>query len=110
MEAPVWGADLWTIFVAAIGFGAGGEGFRRYRRFKNRRCQIAPEVRNAGFWTDGRLYLAEFAFCALFAGIPWTAITLAVWTNGSFVYSYAALLTYPAFILLLMRGLNVGEA
>lgn len=102
-------ADLGHIFVAAIGLGAGGEAIRRYRAFKQRRREMPYVERNAGFWTDKRLYLSEAAFCAIAAGAPFTAIVLAVWTNGRFEYVYLALLAYAFFIFLMMRALNMRE-
>jgi hypothetical protein len=102
-------ADLGTIFVAAVGFGAGGEAMRRYRRFKNRRRTIPREVRNAGFWTDGRLYLAELVFSAMLLAIPWTAVLMAVATNHNLWLNFVALLTYPAAIFIFMRNMNMRE-
>lgn len=95
-------SDFWTIFVAAIGFGAGGEAMRRYRRWKRTRVE-------AGFWTRRRLYLAEFAFCAAFVAIPWTAFVVLIPAGRPMWVAYPILLTYAGMTLLWMRGLNVGD-
>lgn len=52
----------WTqIFVACVGFGAGGEAVRQYRAAKVRRRSMTALERNAGFWTDRRFLAAEIA-------------------------------------------------
>ncbi|HEU5018596.1 MAG TPA: hypothetical protein VFT69_11575 [Pseudolabrys sp.] len=102
-------ADLGHLFVAAIGLGAGGEAIRRYRAFKQRRRGIPYAERNAGFWTDKRLYLSEAAFSALVAALPFTAIILAVATNNNLWFVYLAIVAYAFFIFLMMRALNMRE-
>lgn len=101
--------ELWKILIACVGFGAGGEALRQYRGFKARRRATPREVRNAGFWTDKRLYQAEALFAAAALAVPFTAITMAVNTNESPAASYVALLAYPFAIYLLMRGMNMDE-
>jgi len=98
-------ADLWTILTAAIGFGAAGEGVRRYRQFKHDRRIIPRDVRNAGFWTDSRLYHAEVAVIAAAFAIPWCLfITLA---SINFIgWGYLATLGYVLTIYIVLRGLN----
>lgn len=103
------GTDLFRIFVAAIGFGVGGELIRRYRAFKARRREVPYAERNAGFWTDRRLYLSEAVFAAAVSGLPFTAIILAVSTNNSLSAVYLAMLSYAFFIFLFMRALNMRE-
>lgn len=105
------GADLWKIFVAAIGFGVGGEVLRRYRGFKARRRSTSRNVRNSGFWTDGRIYHAEAAFAALAFAIPFCIIVpaLALDRPNGFLYSYAALIVYALLVYLLIRGMNMDE-
>ena len=101
--------DLWKILIACIGFGFGAEAVRRYRAFKTRRWEQPAQQRNAGFWTDRRLYRAEAAFCALSLGAPFTGIILAVWTNQRFETAYLAVVAYPLAIYVLMSSLNMRE-
>jgi len=103
------GPGFWKILIAAIGFGVGGELIRQYRRYKARRRERSFAERNAGFWTDRRVYRAEALFCAAAMAFPFTAIILAVWTNGSVVAVYAAILVYAFAVYLLMSALNMRE-
>lgn len=103
------GPDLWKILIAAVGFGAGGEAMRRYRRFKNDRRAMAAAYRNAGFWTDRRLYRAEATFAALALAVPWTALVLLIGADRPIWVTYILLVLYPAAIYLLMRNMNANE-
>lgn len=96
----------WNIFIAAIGFGAGWEALRRYREFKARRAIIPYITRNSGFWTDLRLYRAEAIFSSIAMGAPWTAIILAVSTNGNLWLTYASVLAYTGAVYILMSSLQ----
>lgn len=102
-------ADLGHIFVAAIGLGASGEAIRRYRAFKQRRREMPYADRNAGFWTDKRLYLSEAAFSALAAALPFTAIIGMTSAGRPIWVMYIGLLAYAFFIFLMMRALNMRE-
>lgn len=102
-------ADLGTIFIGAVGLGAGGEMIRRYRAFKARRRETSRDVRNSGFWKDGRLYLAEWVFCAVLAGAPFSAIVLMTSADRPIWVAWIGLVAYAAFILLMMRALNMRE-
>ncbi len=103
--------DLLKIFIAAIGFGLGGEALRRYRGFKARRRSMPRHERNAGFWTDKRLYQAEGLFAAGAFGAPFSvAIPLLAADRENFwFYTYPALIVYVLLIYLLMRGMNMDE-
>lgn len=101
--------NLLSVFVAAVGFGAGGEAMRRYRKFKNRRRETPPAVRNAGFWNDSRIYHAEAIFTALAFLGPWTLIILAVNTNRYLWWTMLAVLGYPVVIYVFMRSMNMRE-
>lgn len=94
----------WKIIVAAIGFGAGAEGLRRYQRWKSRRRDQPPHVRNAGFWTDARLLWAETVIVFALVAAPFTAATML--SSWSVSRVYFVLLAYVAFSFLLLRGLN----
>lgn len=102
-------ADLGHIFIAAIGLGAGGEMIRRYRAFKQSRREMAYAERNAGFWTDKRLYLSEAAFCAAFAAAPFTGVISLSSADRPMWVMYIGLLVYAFFIFLMMRALNMRE-
>lgn len=102
-------ADVWKILIAAIGFGAGGEAVRQYRGFKARRRAAPYEQRNAGFWTDKRVYLAEAVFCAAAMAIPFTAIVLFMSIGRPIWVGYVGLLGYAASVFILMRSLNLRE-
>lgn len=102
-------ADLFTIFVAAIGFGAGGEGIRRYRAFKNKRRETPYAERNSGFWTDRKLYASEAILSAAFLAAPWSGILYLLASDRPIGVFYLALLTYPVAIYLFMRNMNARE-
>lgn len=94
------------ILIAAAGFGAGGEAMRQYRGFKARRRLRDYSERNSGFWTDRRIYGAEYAFMSFWLGGPWLMIVLAVNTNGVLAWTFLTMLGYPLGIYLLVYGLN----
>ena len=103
-----WGSFA-NIFVAAIGFGAAGEGIRQYRSFKRRRLELPVHVRNRYFWTDRRIIRAEALLVTLLLLGPWTVILMAVATNNNLYANMLALFTYPAAIYLFMRGLRADH-
>lgn len=92
--------------IASVGFGAGAEAMRRYRGFKATRRARPYDERNAGFWTDRKIYQAEYAFMAIWLGAPWLMIVLAVQTNGRLEWTYLTMLGYPLGIYILLAGLN----
>lgn len=104
-------ATFWKIAVSAIGFGAGGELIRRYRAFKHTRRTLPVYQRNAGFWTDARLYHTEALFSACFLALPFCVIIplVAADRDDFWLYTYPALLVYALGVYLLIRGMNVGK-
>jgi len=80
---------------------------RQYRSFKARRRTRDMAERNSGFWTDRRLFEAEYALMSLWLGVPWTMIVLAVATNHRLEFTYLAMLGYPIGVYLLVFGLNM---
>lgn len=68
-------------------------------------------MRNAGFWTDKRLYQAEALFAAAALAVPFCAIIplVAADRDDWWWYSYAALIVYAFLIYILMRGMNMDE-
>ncbi len=92
-----------------MGFGAGGVSLQQYRSFKARRRETPREIRDAGFWSDSRLYKAEAIFAAVAMAIPFTAIQMAVATNFSFEGTFAATLAYAFSIYMLVSVLNMRE-
>lgn len=100
-------SDTIRVFIACIGFGAGSVAISNYRSFKHRRADTPPAIRNAGFWTDSRLYHAEALFAALAMAIPFTVITMAIATRYSLAWSYGALIAYALAIYVLVGALNL---
>lgn len=94
------------VLIASIGFGAGAEAVRQYRVVKASRRLRDYVERNSGFWTDRRILEFEYAFVAFWLGIPWTAIVLAVATNGRLGWTFLSMLGYPLGIYLIQFGLN----
>ena len=94
------------ILIACIGFGAGAEALRRYQQWKSRRRDRPYAERNAGFWTDGRVYLAEAAVVFVFIAPPFTFLVFVLSTNQGLWQAMLGMLAYVAFGFLLMRGLN----
>lgn len=92
-----------------MGAGIGGELIRRYRAFKARRRAMPVALRNAGFWTDGRVYLAELIFCVLFVALPFTVIVSALASWSQILPVYAGLLAYSLLVFLIMKSLNTRE-
>jgi hypothetical protein len=99
----------WRIVIACVGAGMGAELIRRYRGFKAQRRMMAAPVRNAGFWTDQRLYLSELIFCVLFVAAPFSAIILLTSIERPIWVPYIGLLTYSLMVFLLMKSLNTRE-
>ena len=53
-------SSFWSIFIAALGGGIGSWAREAYyERHKPKRRALPAHVRNAGFWTDTRLRIAE---------------------------------------------------
>jgi uncharacterized membrane protein YbhN (UPF0104 family) len=102
-------ADFIKVLIACIGFGAGSEAIRRYRGFKHRRRGMIAVERNAGFWTDSRLYHAEAAVAAVAMALPFSAIMFFVTADRPIWVGVPVLLAYALGVYLLIRGMNVGE-
>jgi hypothetical protein len=85
------GIVLVTALSPAFGFL-----LRRYQRFKYRRRHTPYAIRNAGFWTDKRIYLAEAATAALWAAAPVTGYLLTVAVTP--IAIYVMLVIYAAMI------------
>jgi hypothetical protein len=107
----VTGPELLKVFIACVGFGFGGEAIRRYRAFKHRRRETPEHIRNAGFWTDARIYHTEAIGAAMGAAIPFSAIIPLMVSDRTkwWLYSYPALLGYALLTYLIIRGMNVGR-
>jgi hypothetical protein len=59
------------IGAASVGFGFGRVAFvDYYRKYKPRRSLLPAGVRNAGFWTDRKLKVAEIAVWTFLIGPP----------------------------------------
>lgn len=101
----------WRIILGAAGAGIGAELIRRYRVFKGRRRSLPRAERNAGFWTDSRIYLAELIFAALFVAAPFSAIILLTSADRSnpLMAAYVGLLAYSLMVFLLIKSLNAAE-
>lgn len=98
--------DTWLkVLIAAIGFGAGGEALSRYQLWKSRRRARPHTERNAGFWTDGRVYLAEAAVVFAVTAAPFTMLVFML-SFRSLWLAQIGMLAYVGFGFLLMRGLN----
>lgn len=94
------------IIVATMGGGVAYELIRRYRRYKaNRRARPYTE-RNAGFWTDQRVYLIEATMLALVLAGPFSMIIWAANEGTPLWGGFFGLLAYTAFLFLLMKSLN----
>lgn len=67
--------------------------------------------RNASFWTDRRVYLAELVFCVLAVAVPFSAGILLVSTDRAnpIGAAYIGLLAYSLMVFLLMKSLNTAE-
>lgn len=100
-------SDTIRVFIACIGFGGGSVAISSYRSFKHRRADMPPATRNAGFWTDSRLYHAEALFAALAMAIPFSAITMMIATKNDITWSYGALILYAVAIYVLIGSLNL---
>lgn len=68
--------DLTQILAASIGFGFGGESFRRWRAYKKLRATMTREERNAGFWTDAKVRASEIAVWSVLGGLPLSGFIL----------------------------------
>ncbi|MBO9624174.1 MAG: hypothetical protein J7500_15810 [Sphingomonas sp.] len=99
----------WRIVIACFGAGIGGELIRRYRAFKSRRRSTPPALRNAGFWTDRRLYLAELIFCVVFVALPFSGGIFLLSVERGLWFTYACLLAFALMVFLLMKSLNTAE-
>jgi hypothetical protein len=99
-------ASFFGILIASVGFGAGAEGMRQYQMFKARRRLRDYAERNAGFWTDLRLYLAEIMGAAIALAPPWGAIIMLTSSDRPVWVTPLLLPPYVIAILIIVRGLN----
>jgi len=71
--------SLWIIFVAALGGGIGSWAREAYyERYKPKRRALPAHIRNAGFWTDTRLRIAEIVVWSALIVPPVYGVLLAV--------------------------------
>ncbi|GEM70936.1 hypothetical protein SAQ01S_07020 [Sphingomonas aquatilis NBRC 16722] len=66
-------------------------------------------LRNAGFWTDKRLFQAEGLFAAAALCGPWTLGLLLISADRPLWAGMLVMFAYPLAIYLLMRGMNMDE-
>jgi hypothetical protein len=102
-------ATFIQIAIASIGFGAGAEAVRRYRLFKARRRGLPTAERNAGYWTDRKLYRVEAIVAAIVLAIPWTAFAILIPINRPVWVMSLVLLSYALAIYILLSNLNRAE-
>lgn len=98
------------IVIGCAGAGVASAAIGKYRNFKWRRFQKPYALRNAGFWTDGRIIRTEAVICALVLAIPWSGIMWLTSAGRGIEVVYALLVIYPFGIWLLMRGLRADFA
>ena len=101
--------------IAAATFGAAimRELFSRYRRMKARRRALPPEVRNAGFWTDVRIFTAEVVVTSAVLAVPFAGIVIAAAIfrpiedmASTYMIIYSAILIYVLAIYLFLWDMN----
>ncbi len=94
------------VLIPSIGGGIGLALIGMYRSYKGRRRSLPTSVRNAGFWTDRRLYRTEALVFTLALSAPCALVVLAAADGVGLLGAGLAILFYPAMIYVLMLSVN----